>query len=346
MGSFLQTCSITNQSIQESETVYVVPIIENIENTKIGDNKYARGLNAAVYNTDMFKPLGFIFIGYYNDYGQYAIDWERVENRIMFKHYFEYLNQNSIAVEEGENSCHDIPFDISNLTLDNNYEELWEKIHEAIWEGRLFLINNKYLPEQPQNFCKVHYHVSIKSHSDILINLYNEANQKSDKYRTKEINDFYKLEVIDQAKFYIDNLFEYNFNKDFNKENFRITYLENRVGPYMSCGSFLYYWSFYDFIKKIREENIDKDSLIPLYMLLNNLKIMTIAMSHCNLIYRPTYYGTQDYSNSLGNRFCYLMSKVHEHNIQERLESWYDEEEYTESELVSVMEQEAIDFDY
>lgn len=174
MGSFLQACCITNQSVKEGEEVYIVPIMENIVGTKVVDNTYLNSINRPVYNTDMFKPLGFIFKGVYADYGRYDIDWDLSENKLMFIYYLNYLKESSLKVEEGENSVHDIPFDANLLILNNNYDELWDKIHEAIWEGRLFLKENNYMPNIPNIYCKVHYHISIKHHSNILIDLFSK----------------------------------------------------------------------------------------------------------------------------------------------------------------------------
>lgn len=61
--------------------------------------------------------------------------------------------------------------------------------------------------------------------------------------------------------------------------------------------------------------------------MLVSLKYLTHSMSLCQVVFRPVYYGTQDY----GNNFAYLMSKVHEYNVQNLIESYQREgEEFNE----------------
>lgn len=319
MGSFLQACCITNQSIQEDEEVYIIPLVENIKTTKIAENTYVSGLKESVYNTDMFTPLGFIFKGTYADYGQYNINWDNKENRLMFIFYLNYLKNHALKVEQGENSCHDIPFDINTLILDGkNYEELWDKIHEAIWEGRLFLNNLPY-KEVSQ---KVHYHISIKHHSDILVGMQQNSilNEKKNSWTTPSHFEFQKLSIKEQAKLFVEKSFDV-FEEAFS--------FSSRTFKYFLSGTTVdYAWTSYDFkdIQK-KAKNVTREDLENLYISLCTFKYLVSAMSLCQLIFRPVHYGSQDYGNYLGNNFAYLMSKVHEYNVKSKLESDYSEEE-------------------
>lgn len=349
MGSFLQACCITNQSIQESEAVYVIPVVETSEYTKTGENKFERGLSSSVYNTDMFKPLGFIFIAYYNDYGQYQVDWDLKENKLMFISYLNYIRENAIKVEEGENSCHDIPFDPSLLDFkETSYDKLWDTIHEAIWEGRLFINKLRYMPNQPNNSCKVHYHVSIKSHSDLLINLYDNREEQKFYHVTEKQKEFLSLSVKEQASVYSNLIFKYVNDPTFDKLQFIEDFKQDKIGCFFSgYSSTENNWTSRDFIEFVEKiTNIEVSHIESLYILLNNFKSLTVAMSLCNLIYRPVHYGSQDYGNSLGNRFAYLMSKVHEHNVQEKLNSDWFEEDLTKEQLEDVLQQQAENFNY
>ena len=223
MGSFLQACCITNQSVQEGEEVYIIPIMENIESTRVANDKYLNSVKESVYNTDMFKPLGFIFKGVYADYGQYNIDWNLAENKLMFIYYLSYLKKSSLKVEEGENSVHDIPFDATSLVIkDGNYDELWDQIHEAIWEGRLFLRENNYKPNIPTIYCKVHYHISIKHHSDILIDLFNKKSPSRYSDFTTEQKTFSSLSIQEQAKEFVSKNFDiFNEETSFSSKKYK-----------------------------------------------------------------------------------------------------------------------------
>jgi hypothetical protein len=66
----------------------------------------------------------------YEDYGNYEFDLESPQ----FKGFVELLKNHSAKIEEGENSCHDVPFDPKNP------EHLkWEYLENAIQEGRVYL---------------------------------------------------------------------------------------------------------------------------------------------------------------------------------------------------------------
>lgn len=335
MGSFLQACCITNQSIQEYEEVYVIPIVENIESIEISENIYVSGLKESIYNTDMFTPLGFIFKGVYADYGRYDINWNNKENRLMFIFYLNYLKDHALKVEQGENSCHDIPFDINTLILDGkNYQELWDKIHEAIWEGRLYLTNKPYKKVNQ----KVHYHISIKHHSDILVGMQQNSilNEKENSWTTPSYLEFQKLSIKEQAKLFVEKSFDV-FEEAFSFSSHTFKY-------FLSGTTVEYVWNSCDF-KEIQKgaKNVTTEDLENLYTSLCTFKYLVSAMSLCQLIFRPVYYGSQDYGNHLGNNYTYLMSKVHEYNIQQRLQNpdEDDSETITKEELDLQMKKEA-----
>ena len=102
MGSFLVRCGVTNQTIQEKEEVVIVPVVENKRESPVyykdsfDDTTQTHiPMKKVCYATDRYTPLGYIFKGYYEDYGLFNLNV--TDNSQMLKSFIKYIKRNCPA---------------------------------------------------------------------------------------------------------------------------------------------------------------------------------------------------------------------------------------------------------
>lgn len=327
MGSFLQACCLTNQTIRESEEVYIIPIIENTKAFKTGEEVYT-GLSESVYNTDLFTPMGFIFTGQYADYGRYDVDFSKTDNKLMMDKFITLLQQDATDIEQGENKYHDVPFKTSEINTED-YSQAWDYIHEAIWEGRLF-VNHPYrgIGDMHKKLqTKVHYFIVSKQHADTLLNMHEEI--KVSYFYDDAHKAYVAMSPEERVKAYMSQIKELASTMDQSSTYMKIWKLDGTKYMHQFLDStYVYYsWVALDFIDLYKE--VEETELSKLYVAVRTLSDLTSAMSLCHVIYRPVHYGTQDYGNTIGIRFCEFMARVNEKNITDFIDREF---EYGESE--------------
>lgn len=342
MGSFLVSCCVTNQTITEVDEVYIIPIFENKNITKVSKNLSVQGLGRLIYNTGLYGLLGFIFTGTYADYGRYEINWDKKENKYMLEKYLAFLAENSLAIPQGENTFHDVPALVGSLVLtDDNHEEIWNYIHEAIWEGRLFLDKNHY--SGGHIYSKVEYFIAKKESVDILLNMYNNKPEQS-YYYSEEYRAFDKLTTEEKAKKLFDDTVvkldtPVPVLEEDNEESKKLylAYVREEFSTdnsqplhFLTDNSFTVAYSLGKYARKELVQSLrnDYETYSKVYNLFATLKNLAISMMHCNIIFRPVYYASQDYGNVLGSRFSYFMTLVHQQNIKrfDNFEEDFDDE--------------------
>lgn len=116
MGSWNNTCGLTNLPIIAGEDVYVFPIRER------DLSKY----RSHCYSTALYQPVMVPFVAKYNDYGG-AEDCHGISLNLTM----EELRRELVELEVGENKYHDIA--VKRDEFDD------EKFFEAIHEDRLFV---------------------------------------------------------------------------------------------------------------------------------------------------------------------------------------------------------------
>lgn len=326
MGSFLVSCCATNQSIS-GEDVYVIPIYENRRTVKNEKNLPLTGLDRLTYNTDLYGLLGVIFTGSYHDYGRYDIDWDLTSNQFMLRKYVEYLKHNSVVIEQGENPYHDPAFNAHTIELTNNYQEVWEYIHEAIWEGRLYLKLTNYLGDFI--YTKVEYFVAHRDNMDILLDMYSRR-EKNLRYYDGEAKEFYSKTDDEKAKHLFKQIVEEfketleDYDGDNEKVIERLTRrisrsdrIQHFFGEGYGDGANVLIRPNNLFKKSLVLEYIkDYDSYLEIYKSLVKIKNIVISLMYCNVIFRPVYYASQDYSNSMGLRYSYWLEQIHKKNVE------------------------------
>jgi hypothetical protein len=116
MGSWNNTCGLTNLPIISGEEVYVFPIRER------DLSKY----RSHCYSTALYQPVLVPFAAKYNDYGG-----AEGCNGVALKFIVEELRRELVELEVGENQYHDI------AVKRDDFDD--EKFFEAVHENRLFV---------------------------------------------------------------------------------------------------------------------------------------------------------------------------------------------------------------
>lgn len=118
MGSWHETCAISNMAIMPGDRVKVLILQENVT--------HDRG-QSGCYSTDFWAPASIPFSAVYDDYGR-VTDFD--ENGIHANIILDALRAHHQPIPQGENSCHDIAVP----HVDN-----WPTMWEGLAQGRLAL---------------------------------------------------------------------------------------------------------------------------------------------------------------------------------------------------------------
>lgn len=130
MGSWNETCGVSNLSIRGGEEIVFIPVAQNpwhfshLTGMKGVKNKETPVLfkgSSGVYGTDLWAPLSVPLFGEYNDYGSI----ENISSTDEEIKQFESVFKQCIPLDVGENSCHDVA--TGKLEID----EILELIHEG-----------------------------------------------------------------------------------------------------------------------------------------------------------------------------------------------------------------------
>ncbi len=360
MGSFLVSCSLTRQSIQEGEEVYIIPIVQQrtYEAIKLADGGTFHSHAHPVYNTDFYQPVGFMFQGTYADYGQYNINWGSVANQKLLEGYYNYLRQHHVPVLQGSNQCHDIPVSLPEvLSEEFQHEAIWEMLHEAVWENRLLIKSNQFSRGSP---VQVEYCVLHKKHTDTLLEMYLNQNiedtwtGRNDPEYTSVFKMNYQdkfLKVFEFRKTRAEELhkliaeFDYAECTDEEKAKVREYYRELQQYEFPSSSrQFTFFLSssgggsLESHIHSSEVEDILNTIDIEIerfnaFTLFHKLRQIIISMDMVNMYPIPVYYASQDYSNAKGLIYAELMRRVQETNKQDILkDDWRDLETIEEVE--------------
>lgn len=310
MGSYLQTCCISNQIIDSG---YIIPIIvEHDRNVKVKQKpdsnvQVVNPIATICYSHDLFRPLGFMFSGEYYDYGQFAIDWNI--NLEMFKCFIKYLKENTFITLAGENPYHHLPFDansefdIDSITI-NNAQETFDILQEKIDKCSVY-IKHFYPGGSPRllKFASINQYIGNEIKSIYKKSVITDWNISNNFEFIKQIKA-----SPEEVKLFCDSLF-----KDFSYEdsaNLKSYFLSDYNSVHIS--NILYY-------TLNKEESFSLETII----LLRKLKFIISGLNLMNVGLKPNIYGSQCYDNEQGRLFSNLMDKVKEYNLKYE----YDEDE-------------------
>jgi len=115
LGSWNETCSLTNLPVMHGEDVYVLFLQETQQTVE-----------SNCYPMKYWTLLPFIFEAKYDDCGRFTD-----EKGALIPFILQEFKENLYELEEGENSCHDIPVKVENFGMN--------LLNHANEEERLFL---------------------------------------------------------------------------------------------------------------------------------------------------------------------------------------------------------------
>lgn len=332
MGSFLVSCCVTNQSISTNEPVYVIPIFENNRVLLDEHENKLQYKPRIIYSTDIYGLVGVIFIGFYADYGRFQINWDKEENKYMFRKYVKYLFLYAFSIQKGENPYHDPDFLADKLVLpkdadEDDYQKLWDYIHEAIWEQRAFVNRPDYVGGKQQS--RLEYFVAHKDYTDILIDMYRDQDFKVSIW-DKDCHKFFTSSHEEKAKLLYDQYASRFLNKNPTQEESTAWLVEDMrstsdyhfLGQRTSNEVKMLWRPDTQVRKELVEEYLhDFDKFVEVYKSFATLLEMYYAFTYTNVIIRPVYYASQDYGNTFGYRFAYFMNEVRKQIIQDKIDS-------------------------
>jgi hypothetical protein len=123
MGSWFETCMISNLPITDGDKIYMILLTQNA-------HVAGRLGSSGVHPTDFWFPRSLPILGTYADYGR--MDF-LPEEELFVQALFAQLQQDVVTVGAGPNEYHDFPVTPDTLT----WEALDERLHDArIWVDR------------------------------------------------------------------------------------------------------------------------------------------------------------------------------------------------------------------
>ena len=147
MGSYLNSCSLTNQTIREKEEVVIVPLFSHIFNPDVKPNDTDYSFDFSFENS--FKPFPYSFIGEYADYGLYETD----EKNTNYKAFKNWLIDDCFIYDDEEKKLNKIT--INTSWRDINLAALFNKlIYKCVYKPTYFVIK---------------FFVALKKYYDLLL---------------------------------------------------------------------------------------------------------------------------------------------------------------------------------
>lgn len=183
MGSFNTTCFASNQTIAPGDACRVILLRQQhgyqpVALTRGEEAQAAYGITSSTCYADSFwQPKGNFIQAVYDDYGQVKLSFD-ARTRGQLLGLFQYLLSEGWHSAQGENSCHDVPFDLPAFLaekapgmaslfnrgevpwqdgqLDEELAACWDYVWDVVREHRLF--GGHYGGPRPLQFALLHEH--------------------------------------------------------------------------------------------------------------------------------------------------------------------------------------------
>ena len=190
MGSYLNSCSLTNQTIREREEVVIVPLFSYTINPDIQSNNNDHSLDFLYENS--FKPFPYSFIGEYADYGLYETD----EKNTNYKAFKNWLIDNCFIYDKDKKQLNKIISDTS-----------WEDINRASLSNQLICKTVFKF-----NYFVIKFFVVLKKYYDLLLE---ESKSYNYWYKKRIKNNFNDVkDILNSVKFEDLRLLDRYFNSE------------------------------------------------------------------------------------------------------------------------------------
>lgn len=333
MGSFNIQCCVSKQVISDGNPCYIVPILQSrtykaVELQLKDQTLSLYGVAHSMCSPDsLWHPAAPFIEGLYDDYG-HVTPIDTWANRRAMLEFFLSLLRSAPVVVAGENSSHDIPFNLKEFVREKapnlvevlsvprnrfdkiaieglDFEELkaiWDHVCEVAWENRLFCGDYSNVI-RPVQFAVFHKAAAER------MKRYVEERIK-DKAHTFELEQ-YLQNLVDEFESQLSKFYE-------DKPEFRKHAMQRHMvdGLKLSMSSeahgllFTFSWE----TSALADGYLDKELSLAelaekLQPLMTGVYVMK-AMSWLNLQFSPLSYAGQDYDNSGGKTYAELIAEI------------------------------------
>lgn len=345
MGSFNIACNASGQVIAEGEKCWVIPLIQQstfkpVQMMENDTEHILFGIANSTCHPDAFwQPMTGFVSGVYADYGYVEPDDTPVNRCVMVEFFFSMYRKTPI-VFQGENSVHDVPFDLKafiaekapslqffselnwysrvrdfeNLSFDD-LAAVWRYIWDVAEEHRLFGAD----PSgniRPVQFGAIHH----RTFDHMVALTSKHTNYLDESYKPA---DFLRRELEDLTQQVEEVLKDADLSAD--KKAGTTFYIRNQFSERLRMGlsgSFRLIYPFMEEISSLLGKHLDDglpfdkfvEGMLPV---LNNVYVLA-AMDSLNLKFSPLVYAGQDYDNSIGQAYAKFVSAVSKDITKER----------------------------
>lgn len=309
MGSFLNSCAITNSSIAEGALVFITPVVKNAgyhpcsfkEKEEVALQEY----NSPCYASAFWRPLGVGIIAEVDDCGRTTPVDDKF-NRVSLLILYRELARKTLTTLEGENTVHDLPCDIkgewskSALSTIKDFPKeiyklsfkeflkLWEYIQEREVKNRIFVYDHTFRKIIPFKFSTCLYqafeHVCNLNKHDFIEDNFNDKKSSLEHFKGDQ-------RMIDHIK-----------------SSAKYEVLRPRSGKEISCVYTEYLYTQYtnvDIFKKNEREKLKKN-----ISQITQFWAFQYNLSNAGLIFQINKYAGQDYENSIGKNTQKIITKI------------------------------------
>ena len=350
MGSFNTTCFASQQTIIPGAKCLILPIsqqstFDSVSLEKDAEQTTAWGIaNTTCHPSCFWSHAGPIVRGTYYDYGCYKLE-DSSENMAALTSLFKDLLNDAYITHQGENECHEIPFNMQALynpkqayTFEQ-LREIWDKVWEATQENRLFIQDHRGTP-RPFQFATMH-----EKTAQYLI----DTVAASSDYRGQSFEQKAYLKAYVQSKIiYVTKLVGTYTNKRSNDAlSFFWMQLARLEGYRIGEQEGTYLANFYDHYNAVQDilDNAAKhktdlaqvpdtlvEALFEVFKPQLDHRYLHTGLDRLNIKLSPTVYAGQDYDNSTGNDYLAMITAVNAAIKEEVIEQYGEDEDEAEEE--------------
>lgn len=295
MGCFNTTCFASMQTIKPGERCYVIPIVQNLDYgpVKLHRNKrdaeVVAPFNSTCYPNAFWEPVGRPILAVYDDYGTMKFD-EQEWNLTRIKNLLSKGVKQWYDAEEGENSAHDLAFELSKIDLEKPIDTL-QYVWEAAFEQRVFWADYQNRP------CMFTFAVVCEyAYKNLIEHTQTLKGWDGKSLRIKSRMVKIMKEVCDGMKLYdtspilTHDLVERFYRLDDGRCPWSL-----EITKVIECFR-------NDILKKFEVKEILTGFMLEKYF--------HAGLTNLNIRYIPMVYAPQDYSNELGREYKKFVNKT------------------------------------
>jgi hypothetical protein len=324
MGSFNTTCFASRQTIAPHDECYVVPVVQARGHSPVkvdyrGGTRELYGIAwATVFPCAFWEPCGGFIEAVYDDYGC-VIPKDTEINRIRLVQFFRELQENPVKVHQGENTVHDVPFDIIAFiqgqpelqpylaqgaraagllaapeAVFNLLLQVWDYVWERAQENRLFKADwDEVL--RPVQFSILHADAMKGLIDEVPSVRYLKDSLLQDEFLTKAVGEALALAEATHS----EDMFLHRLQRSLD----RVGYFSGMVYPSEIDELDAYTGEFL-------AKQLGLDDYCARLKPTMDVRYAIEGLAALNLRFSPLEYAGQDYANELGRRYASFVARV------------------------------------